>query len=62
MEHIGGFFQADSLAYLSHDGMMEVARQEGQGYCSACFTGDYPVHAPWREDLHQLALFDKQGF
>ena len=62
VEHICGFFQADSLAYLSHGGMMEVAHREGQGYCSACFTGDYPVHAPWREDLHQLALFDKQGF
>ena len=62
VENICSFFQADSLAYLSHEGMMDVARRGNQGYCSACFTGDYPVHAPWREDLHQLALFDKQGF
>ena len=62
VEHICNYFQADSLAYLSHEGMMEVARQQEQGYCSACFTGQYPVHVPWRDDLHQLALFDKQGF
>ena len=62
VEHICSYFQADSLAYLSHEGMMEVARQQEKGYCSACFTGQYPVHVPWRDDLHQLALFDKQGF
>jgi len=37
---------ADSLAYLSHAGMMKAV-QEGlaqePGYCSACFTGQYPV-------------------
>ncbi len=42
-QHIG----ADSLAYLSHDGMMsQVAevRQPGCGHCSACFTGNYPLN------------------
>jgi amidophosphoribosyltransferase len=33
---------ADSLTYLSVDGMMRaVGRQDG--YCQACFTGKYPV-------------------
>lgn len=37
-EHIG----ADSLAFLSLDGMMAaVGRTEG--YCNACFTGRYPI-------------------
>jgi amidophosphoribosyltransferase len=35
--HIG----ADSLAYLSIQGMMQALRAE-EGYCNACFTGDYP--------------------
>jgi len=36
--HIG----CDSLYYLSRDGMMDaVGRTEG--YCDACFTGDYPI-------------------
>lgn len=39
---------ADSLAYLSIQGMMQaVAETEiigaGSGYCNACFTGDYPL-------------------
>ena len=42
-EHIG----ADSLAFLSLDGMMRAIseRESGpdDGYCNACFTGEYPV-------------------
>jgi amidophosphoribosyltransferase len=37
-EHIG----ADSLAFLSLDGMMRAVGAE-DGYCNACFTGDYPL-------------------
>jgi amidophosphoribosyltransferase len=36
-EHIG----ADSLAYISLDAMMK-ALQAMDGYCNACFTGEYP--------------------
>ena len=56
-DEICEYLQADSLAYLSHEGMMRVARASEQSYCSACFTGDYPIHVPWREDLQQLPLF-----
>ena len=42
-QHIG----ADSLAFLSLDGMMRAiaSREAGQddGYCNACFTGKYPL-------------------
>ena len=31
-----------SLAYLSHEGMIDVSPRE-VGYCTACFTGKYPV-------------------
>ena len=37
-EHIG----ADSLGYLSVGGLM-AALDRTDGYCNACFTGDYPV-------------------
>ncbi|HEY4057873.1 MAG TPA: amidophosphoribosyltransferase [Kofleriaceae bacterium] len=48
VEEIGRYVTCDSLAYLSHAGMMtavgaEPADAEAQGYCSACFTGHYPV-------------------
>ena len=33
---------ADSLAFLSLEGMMRAVGRE-EGYCQACFTGDYPL-------------------
>jgi amidophosphoribosyltransferase len=58
---IRDFLQADSLAYLSHAGMMQVVRGATQPYCSACFSGEYPVRVPWQEELYQLPLFGKEG-
>lgn len=55
------YLQADSLAYLSHAGMLQVVRAKDHQYCSACFTGAYPVWVPWQDELHQLSLFDKDG-
>ncbi len=38
-DHIG----ADSLSYLSHEGLMSsVSKAPKKGFCSACFTEDYP--------------------
>ncbi|MBW4695174.1 MAG: amidophosphoribosyltransferase [Lyngbya sp. HA4199-MV5] len=36
----------DSLAYLTWEGMLEETRHDPQNFCSACFTGDYPVPVP----------------
>ncbi len=42
VEDICQFVGADSLYYLSLDGMMRaVGRQDG--FCQACFTGQYPI-------------------
>ena len=37
-EHVG----ADSLYYLSVDGMMKAVQRK-DGFCQACFTGQYPI-------------------
>ena len=37
-EHVG----ADSLYYLSVDGMMKAVQRK-EGFCQACFTGQYPI-------------------
>lgn len=40
---------ADSLAFISADGMMEACRScnsESYGFCKGCFTGEYPVSVP----------------
>jgi amidophosphoribosyltransferase len=36
----------DSLAYLSWDGMLLATQQDPDSFCSACFTGNYPVEIP----------------
>lgn len=45
-EEIRAFIEADSLDYLSEDGLLEAVRNGDdprQLYCTACFTGNYPV-------------------
>ena len=41
-EHVG----ATSLAYLSHDGLVEATRRPASALCRACLTGDYPTEVP----------------
>ncbi len=41
VEQIRQFIEADSLGYLSEEGMLSAAGKGG--YCTACFTGKYPV-------------------
>ncbi len=54
-EHVG----ADSLAYLSHEGLLRaVGDEEGRRHCTACFSGRYPV-AVSQPDEAQLRLFEK---
>lgn len=37
---------ADSLGYISLEGMISATAQEGGRLCTACFTGEYPVPLP----------------
>lgn len=37
------YIEADSLAYLSHDGLLKACDGDRIGYCTACFTGKYPT-------------------
>ncbi len=44
VEEIRKFIGADSLHYLSLEGMIAAANKHQQkGFCTACFTGEYPV-------------------
>lgn len=45
--HIG----ADSLHYLSLEGMMKAVGLEDKKMCAACFNRDYPAGVPEAEDL-----------
>jgi amidophosphoribosyltransferase len=43
IEEIRKFIDADSLAYLSMDGLMTSLKATKAKYCAACFDGDYPT-------------------
>jgi amidophosphoribosyltransferase len=43
IEEIRHFIEADSLAYLSLEGMLAAVSGPRNSYCTACWTGDYRV-------------------
>ncbi|HVR99981.1 MAG TPA: amidophosphoribosyltransferase [Thermoanaerobaculia bacterium] len=56
VEEIRQFIGADSLAYLSLEGMLASVSGPRDSYCTACWTGDYPVPIS-PEDRRQAELF-----
>jgi amidophosphoribosyltransferase len=45
---------ADSLGYLSPEGLVEAVGQPRKSFCMACFTGEYPMEVP--RELDKLGL------
>jgi amidophosphoribosyltransferase len=41
VDEIRDYLEVDSLGYLSPEGMIDCVRENGETYCTACFTGDY---------------------
>ena len=57
VEEIREFIEADSLSYLSLEGLLRAVRPDGGSYCTSCYTGVYPVARPRDEQAYlQLAL------
>jgi amidophosphoribosyltransferase len=57
LEEIRAFVEADSLAYLSLEGLMRAVGSGSGSYCSSCYTGIYPIAFPRDEQAYlQLAL------
>jgi amidophosphoribosyltransferase len=46
VEEIAQQIDVDSLAYLSWDGMLKATGEDPNSFCSACFTGNYPIPVP----------------
>jgi len=40
---IGRFIGADSIGYLSLEGLMRAIGRPNAGFCTGCLTGQYPV-------------------
>jgi amidophosphoribosyltransferase len=43
VEEIGKYIEADSLAYLSLAGLLRAVGGKGNEFCTACYTGQYPI-------------------
>jgi amidophosphoribosyltransferase len=56
LEEIRGFVEADSLAYLSLGGLLSCVSGPHGSYCTACWSGEYPVSITG-EDRRQAELF-----
>ncbi len=46
VDEIAASVGADSLGYISLEGMVASTGQDRSSLCTACFTGDYPVELP----------------
>jgi amidophosphoribosyltransferase len=57
VEEIRRYLEADSLGYLSLDGLIKAVGGDDTRFCHACFTGEYKVGFP-HEDTAQLGLFE----
>ena len=51
LEEIREFLEADSVAYLSLDGLMSTVGSQRNSYCSSCYTGNYPTELINIEEL-----------
>jgi len=62
LDEIRDFLEADSVAYLSLEGLLSTVQSEQGKYCRSCYTGQYPVEFPRDEASYlQLALkLDKE--
>ena len=54
VEQIRRFVNADTLGYLSHEGLLRAVDRPKNEFCMACFTGNYPV--PVQLEMDKLAL------
>ncbi len=43
IDEIRQYLGVDSLGYLSFDGLLSAVPDRDCGYCTACFSGDYPI-------------------
>lgn len=46
VEEIAEQIEVDSLAFLSWEGMLQATKDDPNHFCSACFTGNYPIEIP----------------
>jgi amidophosphoribosyltransferase len=56
VEEVRQSIGADSLGYLSREGMIAATRQSEDSLCTACFSGQYPIELPAADRLGKNLL------
>jgi amidophosphoribosyltransferase len=54
VEEICSYLGVDSLHYLSHEGMLSCVKMAKESYCTACFSGAYPMNV--EEPVEKFAM------
>ena len=54
VEEIRDYLGVDSLYYLSIEGMLSCVKMPNNKYCTACFSGDYPVDVEQPVDKYAM--------
>ena len=63
VEEIRDYLEVDSLHYLSLEGMLSCVKHPDRHYCTACFSGKYPMEvshpvSKFALERHQLKMFE----
>ncbi len=58
VEEIRKFIGADSLKYLSLEGLIKASNQDKNNLCTACFTGRYPMNVDYNFSKN---IFEKEA-
>jgi amidophosphoribosyltransferase len=66
LEQIKDFLEVDSIGYQSLEGMLSCAALPKDHYCTACWTGKYPIPVDivfnkFAMEHHQMHMFDKDS-
>lgn len=60
IDEICKYLTADSLGYLSIEGLRQAVKDVDNEFCYACFRGDYPVEFPRSDFVAQGSIFDSE--
>ena len=58
VEEVARYITADSVAYLTPKALVDSVKTDGSAFCTACFTGEYPVAVETRPGRRQLRLIE----
>ncbi|MBN2455150.1 MAG: amidophosphoribosyltransferase [Sedimentisphaerales bacterium] len=65
LEQIREFLEVDSIGYMSLEGLLSCAVEPADNYCTACWTGKYPIPVDiavnkFALERYQMQLFDSR--